>query len=186
MKKGWRYLCMQEVLHAVFKSTWSTLFVAIIFISDPGTETCLVQGSHRTCTAGAVYEHFPLTQVELHLRWTRKMGSLFTFNMFSWELRQWLPCVSCQKNVWKVTWVVTDSQTHRLPFWASKSCGRQKLTAAFHDDRKLSSRLHGWCEAKAFCLLMESCINFWLQVRGSFSVLYHCFTIPTLTSQTVL
>lgn len=45
-------------------------------------------------------------------------------------------------------------ETHRLTPWASKSCCRPELTAAFHGESKLPSHLHGWCEAKAFCLLM--------------------------------
>jgi len=69
--------------------------------SGPGAEAWC-RGPPSRAAAGPVHEHFPLSQVGLPLRGTSKMGALFVFNVFCWELRQWPPCVSCKKNVWKV------------------------------------------------------------------------------------
>lgn len=65
------------------------------------------------------------------------MGALFVFNVLSWEPTHWLPCVSCEKNVFKVAWMVTDSQTHSL------GCQVSLQTGPSHGDSKLASHLQG-------------------------------------------
>lgn len=59
--------------------------------------------SHTRDAAGAVHEHCPLLRVGLTLNGRSRMGVLCVSNMFSWELKQWVPYVSYKKHVWKIT-----------------------------------------------------------------------------------